>query len=363
MNPWFRRARIDVDAPARSLAWRGDELVDWLAGGVVFRASGAVAPTSLAQIDDASFDAVITDASGRWAFVHARCGTKGALFHDGEFVRRIKRDSYHADAYAFPACLFARNGRMLIAHCPDSYARVEIEDALSGERLTSSDAREDIDFFHSRLAVSPNAKRLLSAGWVWHPWDVVQWLDLAPVLDDPTALDRWMSAASSAHVSLAEESSACFIGDEIIAIGSSSEPEDADEAKELDAETANTPRLRSPGLAIFDASTSSCIASIPLDKPPGAMMAAGFDHVVCFFEHPRLVSLANQDVVYEWSDLDSGDVVSSITWSRPHPVLALDAVRARFALQTSKGALEIVELDVADLPRTEVEAYERMRPR
>ena len=49
-------------------------------------------------------------------------------------------------------------------HCPREYNRLEVEVAATGERLTPEVDRRPQDFFHSRLAVSPDGLRLLSAG-------------------------------------------------------------------------------------------------------------------------------------------------------------------------------------------------------
>ncbi len=69
----------------------------------------------------------------------------------------------------------------------NAYNRLEIEDARTGEPLTAGPEREPDDFFHSRLAVSPSGRYLLSAGWVWHPWGCLVVFDLRQALADPRA--------------------------------------------------------------------------------------------------------------------------------------------------------------------------------
>lgn len=81
-------------------------------------------------------------------------------------VRRLHRCDYYASAFVFPLALWVSDsGHTLLAHCPDDYNRVEIDDVDAGERLTAEAGREPRDFFHSRLAVSPSGRRLLTAGW------------------------------------------------------------------------------------------------------------------------------------------------------------------------------------------------------
>jgi hypothetical protein len=81
------------------------------------------------------------------------------------------------------------------------------------------------------------------------------------------------------------------------------------------------------------------------------MMPVGQHHVVTFFDRPRLVSLESRKVVYEWKDIDSGQVVSSIVWSRPYPTFALDPLGARFAVGGAE-AIDVVAIDLRALPRS-----------
>jgi hypothetical protein len=179
LTPFFRRRKMAPPrGTVRSIAWRGDELVDWL--------TEMKAPQR--------FDHVVTDPSGRWAVLHARRGIHGMLAHDGHKLRELTRERYHADDYDYAACVFHKHGRTFIAYCPEHYGSVEIEDAATGERITRSADRKARDFFHSRLAASPHSKRLLTAGWVWHPWDAVGWVDVESALADPTVLDDWSAA-------------------------------------------------------------------------------------------------------------------------------------------------------------------------
>jgi hypothetical protein len=164
---WFGRTRIETaDGPAKSLCWRDDELVDCVRGGDRWTADGHFHSARRSWGYD-RLDGAVADPTGRWAVVHERTGTAGILLRDGKIVREIHRTPYHADAFLYPIYLFRINDSVVLAHCPDSYARIEIEDAETGERLTRNTARKEADLFHSRLAASPGGKRLMSAGWVW----------------------------------------------------------------------------------------------------------------------------------------------------------------------------------------------------
>ena len=335
---WFTRTRIETDAPARSLCWRGDELVDWVRGGDRWTADGRFHPARVSW-GYARFDGAITDPTGRWAFVHERTGTAGLLVRDEEIVREIHRSPYHADAYLYPACLFQRDDRVVLAHCPDSYARIEFDDAETGERLTRSTTRKETDFFHSRLAVSPGGKRLMSAGWVWQPWDMVVWFDIAAAIADPARLDVCEGASGGVDVSVGEESSGAWLDDDHVLLGGSVDAEDAEDA-----------RFQATGIAVFDLSARRYTRGVDLDEPAGTMMPAGPDHVVTFFGRPRLVSLTSGKVVHEWADIDSGHAVSSIVRDLPCPPLALDPARARFAVAGEQG-IDVVTIEVRALAR------------
>ncbi len=288
-------------------------------------------------------DGAVADDSGRWAVVHERTGTAALLVHDGEIVRQLHRAPYHADSYLYPACLFRHAGRLLLAHCPESYARIELDDAATGERLTRSATRVETDFFHSRLAVSPSGGMLLSAGWVWHPFDAVVWFDVAAALAHPPLLDVLDGAPHGRDVCLAEHSSAAWIDDDRVVIGSSAEPEELEDAAAVDAE-APGPRLHPRGLAVYRRSARAWERGVDLGDPPGEMMPVGADHVVTLFRHPRLVSLATGEVVHAWPDVDSGAAASSIVGDRPLPAIALDPARARFAVAGPAG-IDVVAID------------------
>jgi hypothetical protein len=291
------------------------------------------------------------DASGRWVVVHERLGTAALLLRDGKIVRELHRSLYHASAFLYPACLFAGpDGRVLLAHCPDSYARIEIDDAETGQRLTRSDARRPPDFFHSRLAISPGSKRLLSAGWVWHPRDAVFWFDVAAALANPMLLDALDDPPDARNVGLAEMGSAAWLDDDRVLIGGTAEPEDSEEEAAEFAREHPGPRLRPKGIAIYDITQARYEASFELGYPPGTMMPVGGEHVVTFFEHPRLVSLVSGTVLHEWSTIDSGQLVSSIVHHLPNAVLALDPARARFAVAAADG-IDVVTIDAAALAR------------
>src|SRR3990172_4629333 len=166
--------------PLRSLAFLGDDLIDWL-GGRRIASDGTVARFGVG--DTYRFDCAIgLDEVG---LLYEALGTKGLLVRWNrqlaarnllplgvDWIREVNRSFYQAEHYSFPACLLRLpNGRIALAHCPHEYNRLEIE-VLDGTRLTQRSAK-DRDFFHANLEVSPDGRFLLSNGWVWQPPDDV----------------------------------------------------------------------------------------------------------------------------------------------------------------------------------------------
>jgi hypothetical protein len=323
----------------RSLCWRGDELVDWV-GGRAFALDGT---EGRASVDYAyHFDAATASPDGCFAVIYERMGTKGLLLHNGKLLRELNRSYYCADAYEYPVALFhGPGGRLLLAHCPEDYCRIELEEAETGRALTASAERKPGDFFHSRLAASPCGKRLLSAGWVWHPWGAVVCFEIALALTDPNHLDR---VEHLPNWRLAEESSACWLDDDRIAVAASDEPDDTEEGRD----TVVGPRLLPRGLAIYDVARSKCLRSFELNEPAGTILAIGAHYVLSLYRHPKLIDLSTGEVLHMWTELHSGLQDGSIVWglegdARPPP-MTFDATRSRFAV-VNGDAVAVVEFD------------------
>jgi hypothetical protein len=332
----------------RSLCWCGDELVDWVGGGRRLALDGTDRRASVNYAY--RFDAATASHDGRFAVIYERLGTKGLLLKDGEVLRQIDRSFYHANAYEYPVALFHEpGGRLLLAHCPRSYCSIELEEAETGRPLTASAEREPADFFHSRLAASPHGKRLLSAGWAWHPWSIVKHFDVARALADPHHLDRGVRMSPySGHVCLAEEASACWLDDDRIVVGASGEPEDPEEVREAGDEA----RLRSCGLAVYDLAGGRCLRTFQLPEEPGTILPVGRHHVLSLYRHPKLIDLSGAQVVHAWTELASGLQNSSIIWglkddAKPPP-MAFDPVSGRFAM-VDRIRIAVIEFDLSAL--------------
>ena len=336
----FSRSVIPV-SNVSSLVWQGDALVDWVHGGRTFHLDGSVHNplTHWAY----TFDAACATSDGRFAVIYQRCGTKALVLRGNKCVRELNRSFYQAHVYEYPICIWqAAGGRVLIAHCPEHYNQIEIDDAESGERLTQG-VRSSRDFFHSRLKVNPAGTRMLSAGWVWQPWDNVIYFDIAQALRDPSHLDKYDNIApDSFSVSFAEHTTACWQTNDRVLIGASSEKEDAEEVAEAKAPEL---RVRPNGIAVYDVASRRYIRSAVLDEVAGTMMPLGESHAVCFFKHPRIVDLDSGKTIAQWDDLDSGAQTTSIIQNAKLPPLAMDVENRRFAVAGAKG-ITVVQIEV-----------------
>jgi hypothetical protein len=306
-----------------SLSWRDDELVDWVGGGRRFSLGGVEQRASVYYAY--KFDAATSSPDGRFAVIYQRLGTKALLLEDGKLVRELNRSYYCADAYEYPVTLFNdAEGRLLLAHCPEKHCQIELEDARTDRALTPSHDRNPSDFFHSRLAANPSGTRLLSAGWVWHPWNAVVTFDVGTALKEPSVLDKGTALEPhSGH----EEGSACWLDDHTIVVAGTGDSEDGGKDDGDDPTENLTPR----GLAVYDLTQSRCVRAFAMETTPGTMWAIDNNHVLSLFGHPKMIDLRDGHVVHEWHQLNSGSQLSSLSQSAPPP-MAFDPSGKRFAI-------------------------------
>lgn len=316
----------EILIPARSvqsLAWEGETLVDWAGGHCRYSLDGKIVKAAYCSYGG-SFDAAIASPGGEYAVIYTKLGTKGVLLRRGKIVREINRSFSHAEDYEYPVALFRMgDGREALAHCPNRCDTLEIEDAETGRSLTVSHTRKPMDFFHSRLQVSPNGKYLLSAGWVWHPLEAVAVYDVTEALKNPAHLDgpgivprEWGE----------DECNAAFLGNNRLAVS-------AHISDETPVNQLHIYDLAKPGER-----TVTGLAGIT-----GTMMPVGNSHLLCLYEYPKLLDLRSGEIVQEWRHIKSGTQTSSIL--RGHndaPQTALDVQRQRCAIAGEKGITVLV---------------------
>jgi hypothetical protein len=304
----------------RSLVWDGDTLVDWVDGGARWTLEGEHSDPLVRYAF--SFDMATSLPGSPYSVIYKRLGTKGLVLNGGRVVRELNRSFYQAEVYEYPiALLRLPSGRPAVAHCPDDYNRLRIDDLETGEVIASA-SDEAADFFHSRLAVSPDGRWLASAGWIWHPVDDVGLYDLAAALTDGTALDKSRAGLDV----LTETGNAAGF-----------------DSKSRLLVTADRSGWADDDAPLTDAHGGSCLVRIAPGQPGATerwplafdapFMAVGADHLLLFAGTPSLVSIETGQEVATWPDIPVRIPSSSIQrGAGEFTSIACDLARSRVAI-------------------------------
>ncbi len=314
----------------RSLVWDGDTLVDWLNGGERWTLQGDCTESN--RRFAFSFDMAATLPGSGYNVIYKRLGTKGLLLKDGHSLREINRAYYHAEDYEYPVVLLRLpSGRPAIAHCPDDYCRLRIDDLETGALITSATEKAG-DFFHSRLSVSPDGRWLASAGWMWHPVDDVALYDIEAALADGSTLDtvsrnldvltdRGNAAGFDRRSRLLVTADMTGFGDE-------------------EAGTPDGPRLVrfAPGL-----DSAPDVRAIEVDS---AFMAVGDHHLLLLSGMPRLLAIETGQVVAKWPGIATVIASSAVQGERDdYTAYACDVGNARVAI-AHDGGITVIAFDI-----------------
>ena len=231
----IRRKTIAFENEPQSLNWRGDLLVDWVGGGSLYSLDGEYERGG--RIYSYRFDAAIQSDNGVYTVIYEKLGTKGVILKNGEMLRELNRSFYHATAYEYPITfLKLPNGEYALIHCPNEYCQIEVELADTGEKITTLEGRKPEDCFHSRFRVNQSNSVLLNAGWVWHPYGILQLYDIAKGIDDTSVFDK----TNTDFPTNAEVCSAEFLTDDLLVVSATAE-------EPLDEEELNDPISLHPG--------------------------------------------------------------------------------------------------------------------
>lgn len=316
----------ETTIPARnpqSLCWVGDDLVD-LVNGVTYRLDGSSERTG--GVLGYRFDAAAVSPSGRYGVVYERRGTKGVVWDltappRERKLREINRSFDNADASEYPVLLFAMpDGREAIAHCPDDYNCLLIEDLRDATLIAKSD--NELDYYFSRLAISPSGKRIISTGWFWHPFIQMLTFDTQSILKN-----QELSTKDALLGTPVEPGNAAFLSDDLLIVSGSGHSISEEESW-----------LPKNGLAVYDLAKGQFVASLPLNRTLGTLMPISSRLVVEFYEHPKLIDLQAGKTVHQWENVDSGKQTSCLIGNLdPLPTMALDQSHGRFAVVDGKS--------------------------
>jgi hypothetical protein len=279
-----------------TLSWHLDRVVDWVYAGKSYNMKGEFEQMGLYHLAY-SFDSVINSQCGKYSFVYKRLGTKGIILKKGEILREINRSYYYAEEYEYPAAFITlENGRVLLAHCPSNYCRIDFEDIETGELITNSANRKpDADIFHSRLEVSPDNKHLISKGWLWHPWDTLCLYDIHNCIKTPSLLDE-LPQIPGIKV---EVCTASFIDNDNVLIGTSSAADCLDES-DVNIE------IPLNSIAIWNFKANKIVKAMKMDTDFGNLIA--IDETYCWdlYEYPKIINVTTGKVEFEVKEIQTG---------------------------------------------------------
>lgn len=334
----FESREIQIPAKdVRSLCWDGNTLIDWVTGGNRYHLDGQFEPRHVAY--SYVFDAATVSPSGEYAAIYAKLGTKGLILHQGKIIREIERSSYYANAYEYPITLFRlSNGQEVLAHCPEHYNQLEIDDLATGERLTSLETRKPSDFFFSRLVANIEGSFLFSAGWHWQPVDHIKVFDVGKALKAASHLDGKGLDLDT----WADHSSACFLDNNQLVVALSEQIYEGDDEVANPDEKKDRPPFSE--VRVFDLNEIKLVSTILPDAMLGTLMPVGKRHDIGFHEYPKLFDLQTGKVVQRWPHIESGEQKSSIIWGiNTLPAMAFDAANWRFAV-AGDSEIKVVQL-------------------
>lgn len=325
---------IELKTPVKSLCWDGDNLIDFADGGNIYLLDGTALRSQYFTAYD--FDAALISPTRRFSAAYEKLGTKGIIFRGSKIIREINRSYYCAGSYEYPIAFFQLpDGREVIAHCPDEYNKLEIEELETGKSLTKRDSEPD-DFFHSRLTVSEDGKFLLSAGWYWHPFDWVEVFNTKAILENSELLNVTSQYSNTSRMldSSSEINSACFLNNTTLLLCSEQGAEDFDEGE---PEEERRSPMRPGTFGFVDLYARKLTRTVTISAKVGTMFALDDKHILGIYDHPKVIDIETGLIVQEWSELQTGQQNSSIIHHIDKmPPMAFDKANRRFAVAYDK---------------------------
>jgi WD40 repeat protein len=318
----------------QSLAWVGDTLVDIAAGGYwdknATTRNGAW--VSRGRRYGRQFDGVIISPSGRYTVVYTRNGTKGIVLGCKGLIREINRSYYHSGSFDYPVTIAQYpDGKEVLIHCPSGYNILQAEDIETGEVIQNTFDPNRIDFFHSGLTMSPDQRRLISAGWIWHPFGRARLYAFQDGVFRSIVLPHEMPFLDTYQ----EIAGAEFLDNDNVYIATSNEEPLNDEEDPVG--------LARRSIALWSLQTNKLSSVISCDMEIGEMMPISSSYVVSFHTNPRLWDMEAKEAAYTWPHISSG--LWESTFMGGKGCIAKDGPNKRFAV-AHDNRITIVELDL-----------------
>ena len=319
---------LNYENQLRSLCWLDDYLVDYAGGLATFHLNGIQTHSKVSF--GGLFDNAITTADGKYTVIYQTLGTKALLLKEQKILRELNRSYYCAEAFEYPITFLTIQDEICIAHCPDEYNVIEIEEIETGTRLTAKE-RLSHDFFQSRLQMSPNHKMLLSAGWIWQPIDAIELYDLSESVSNPQILSPFFNK-NFENINLWEINNAVFIGDKRLLLSGTGDFGNEDASEEI-------------SIVVYDLETQTVSSRAKIQERTGFLMPLDESSAIGFYEYPKVYDLGSGEIVHKWSDIPTDKRNSSILWHiNEVSKIAIDRNFKRFAVGT-RNTIEVVVLE------------------
>ena len=323
----IKRTKLELKPP-RSIYWQDNSLIDWIEGGRKITLAGKEERGSFFLEYD--FDSVKVLHHSAIVVIYKKLGAKGVILKEGKLLREINRSYYFANHYEYPvALLHLPTHEPAIIHCPDEYCSLEIELIDTGERLTPN--RKPRDIFYSRL--DANDTYVLSAGWIWHPFDILT----VYRIDDLLKGDHLKEESNLTPGFESEITSARFSGEHKIIVSTSKENELPRTKEAIDF-------IQSGSIGIYDLKSKYVIKQIRPKAEFGNVVPINEDYVWDLYNYPKVINLNTGEVEEQFEDLKTGKQNSSVI-SKDDEIksIAIDKEKNRIAIITDTG-IEVLEL-------------------
>jgi len=326
----IKRKSIKFENKPYSLNWRNNDLIDWVGGGNIYSLSGEFKFNGRGY--SYKFDNAIQSDNGEYSVIYETLGTKGLLLKNGEILRELNRSYYQASAYEFPISFVKlENNEYAIIHCPNEYNLIEIENIESGLKLTS-EIRKPVDCFHSRLRVNKSNSILINAGWLWHPYGILNIYNINNALKDNSIFDK-----HSVELPINSEiCSAEFLNNNLIFISSTKD-------EPLNDEELNDIINLNPGqIGLYSINENKFIKKITVNYTLGTLIPIDENLIIDLYEHPKLIDVNTGKIIQKFEDINTGKQDGSIIHHiEKIPPIAVDIFNRRIAIGTD-NTIEIL---------------------
>jgi hypothetical protein len=176
----------------------------------------------LLRLVDLGFEAdaetgITIDPSGTYVAIFQTSGQHGQVYRlaDGAPGARLDRQDYRPENSCFPVTFVRLDDRVLLVAATD-WNRLDLLHPMTGDCLTARaaddpESERSLDYFHARLTASPDGRRLVDTGWIWHPWGSVRTWRVDAWLDNPRESEDGPSVRTLAERAYFWDGPACWI--------------------------------------------------------------------------------------------------------------------------------------------------------